>query len=103
MAAEALHYTQSGVSRMINDLEAEWGLTLLARGKSGVSLTSDGLKLFPQVQRICNEHDLLMTQVDDLHDCQSGLMRIGTFSSVATYWLPQMIKRFQQGLSADRL
>nr|WP_299094498.1 LysR family transcriptional regulator [uncultured Metabacillus sp.] len=24
-AAEALDYTQSGISRMINDLETEWG------------------------------------------------------------------------------
>lgn len=95
-AAEALNYTQSGISRMINDLETEWGIVLLERGKSGVTLTSDGLKLFPQIQRICNEHELLTVQVDDLHNCQSGLVRIGTFSSVATHWLPRMIKRFQQ-------
>ena len=95
-AAEALNYTQSGISRMISDLEADWGLVLLERSKSGVELTSDGLKLLPQIQRICNEHDLLTAQIDDLHDCQSGLIRIGTFSSVATHWLPNMIKRFRQ-------
>ena len=37
-----------------------------------------------------------MAQVDYLHDMQSGLIRIGTFSSVATHWLPNMIKRFQK-------
>lgn len=95
-AAEALSYTQSGMSRMIKDLETEWGIILLERGQSGVSLTSDGLKLFPQIQRICNEQEILMAQVDDLHDCQSGLIRIGTFSSVATHWMPGMIKHFQQ-------
>lgn len=26
-AAEALDYTQSGISRMINDLETEWGFS----------------------------------------------------------------------------
>lgn len=95
-AAEALNYTQSGISRMINDLETEWGIILLERGKSGVTLTSDGLKLFPQIKRICNEYQLLTLKVDDLHDCQSGIVRIGTFSSVATHWLPNMIKRFRQ-------
>jgi DNA-binding transcriptional LysR family regulator len=95
-AAQELKYTQSGISRMINDLEEEWGVTLLERGKSGVTLTSDGLKLLPQIRRICNEHEMLMSQVDELHNFRSGLIRIGTFSSVATHWLPNMIKRFQQ-------
>ena len=94
-AAEALNYTQSGISRMVGDLEEDWGITLLERGKAGVALTSDGMKLLPQIQRILSEHELLMAQVEDLHDCQTGLVRIGTFSSVATHWLPHMIKRFQ--------
>jgi len=95
-AAEVLNYTQSGISRMINDLETEWGVSLLGRGRAGVSLTSDGLKLLPQLKRICNEHKILMTQIEDLHDMQSGIIRIGTFSSVATHWLPNMIKIFQK-------
>ncbi|MFN8471312.1 MAG: LysR family transcriptional regulator [Anaerolineae bacterium] len=95
-AAGALHYTQSGISRMISDLETEWGVSLLERGRAGVRLTSDGLKLLPQVQRICNEHEILMMQVEDLHDMQSGLIRIGTFSSVATHWIPNMIQAFRK-------
>ncbi len=95
-AGAALHYTQSGISRMIGDLEAEWGVSLLERGRTGVKLTSDGLKLLPQLQRICNEHETLLLQVDDLHGMQSGLIRIGTFSSVATHWLPKMIAAFRQ-------
>jgi DNA-binding transcriptional LysR family regulator len=95
-AAEALNYTQSGISRMINDLETEWGVSLLERGRAGVSLTSDGLKLLPRLKRICNEHEILMMQIEDLHDMQSGLIRIGTFSSVATHWIPNMIKVFRK-------
>lgn len=95
-AAVALNYTQSGISRMIKDLETEWGVSLLERSRVGVSLTSDGLKLLPQLKRICYEHELLRTQIEDLHDMQAGLIRVGTFSSVATHWLPNMIKLFQK-------
>lgn len=95
-AAEVLNYTQSGISRMISDLEMEWDISLLERNKSGVTLTSDGLKIYPHIKRICNEQDLLLAQIDDLHNCQSGLIRIGTFSSVATHWLPNMIEHFQE-------
>lgn len=95
-AAEALDYTQSGISRMINDLETDWGVFLFERGRAGISLTSDGLKLLPQLKRICNEHEILMTQIEDLHDMQSGMIRIGTFSSVATHWLPNIIRIFKK-------
>ena len=42
-AAEQLNYSQSGISRMINDLETEWHVKLLERSRAGVRLTSDGL------------------------------------------------------------
>lgn len=95
-AAEVLSYSQSGVSRMINDLEAEWRITLLERSRAGVRLTSDGLKLLPYAQRVCEEYQNLQMQVDELHGLQSGLIRIGIFSSVATHWLPNIIKEFQK-------
>ncbi len=95
-AAEILNYTQSGISRMIADLEKEWGVTLLERSKNGVKPTSDGLKLLPYARNLCAEFDKLKMQVDELNGLQSGLIRIGTFSSVATHWLPNIIKEFQK-------
>lgn len=93
--AESMNYTQSGISRIIQDLEEEWQLTLMERSKSGIELTSDGMKLVPILKTICQQQDLLMSKIDELHNLDSGLIRIGTFSSVATHWLPPMIKRFR--------
>lgn len=95
-AAEILNYSQSGISRMINDLEKEWQIILLERGKTGVKLTSDGLRLLPCAKNVCKEYEKLQMQVDELNGLQSGLIRIGTFSSVATHWLPNIIKAFQK-------
>ncbi len=95
-AAEILNYTQSGISRMIADLEKEWGVILLERSKNGVKPTSDGVKLLPYAQNLCTDFDKLKMQVDELNGLQSGLIRIGTFSSVATHWLPNIIKEFQK-------
>lgn len=95
-AAEILNYTQSGISRMIADLEKEWNVTLLELSKNGVKPTSDGLKLLPYAQNLCADFDKLKMQVDELNGLQSGLIRIGTFSSVATHWLPNIIKEFQK-------
>ena len=94
-AAEILNYSQSGISRMINDLEKDWKVTLLERGKAGVKLTSDGLRLLPYAKNVCSEYEKLLIQVDEINGLRSGLIRIGTFSSVATHWLPNIIKAFQ--------
>lgn len=95
-AGEALSYTQSGISRMIHDLEKEWNVVLLERSRAGVSMTSDGTKLLPYVRDLCREYEKLQAQVDDLNGLQSGLIRIGTFSSVATHWLPGIIREFRK-------
>ena len=95
-AAKMLNYSQSGISRMIHDLEKEWKVVLLERGKSGVRLTSDGMKLLPHAKSVCTEYEKLQMEVDELSGLQSGLIRIGTFSSVATHWLPNIIREFQK-------
>lgn len=95
-AAAALNYTQPGISRMIGDLEREWGVVLLERGKGGVRLTSDGVRLLPCAQQLVAAYGSLQAQVDELRGLQSGLIRIGTFSSAATHWLPNIIRSFQR-------
>ncbi|MGN1014604.1 MAG: LysR family transcriptional regulator [Butyricicoccus sp.] len=95
-AAEALSYSQSGISHMIQDLEQEWKVSLLERRRGGVRLTSDGSMLLPTIQQICLEYEKLQMQVDELNGLQSGLIRIGTVFSIAAHWLPKIIRAFQQ-------
>ena len=94
-AASLLNYSQSGISRMISDLEKEWGLSLLKRNHKGVKLTSDGSILLPYARSLCEQYERLQIEADSLRGVQSGIIRIGTFSSVATHWLPAIIKAFQ--------
>lgn len=95
-AAEMLSYSQSGISRMVQDLEMEWGLSLLERSRGGVQLTSDGMKVLPHIKSLCSNYQALQQEVDALKGLDSGLIRIGTFSSVATHWLPSIIRAFQK-------
>ena len=95
-AGEALGYSQSGISRMIADLEREWGVKLLERDRGGVRLTSEGHELAPAVQAVCDEHGRLQARIDSMSGLESGLIRIGTVTSVATHWLPNIIKHFRE-------
>ena len=94
-AAEELHYSQSGVSRMVADLEADWQVSLLERRKGGVLPTPDGAKILPYVKSLCEEFEKLEVAVDELQGLHSGMIRIATFSSGASQWLPNIIKDFQ--------
>ncbi len=95
-AAESLNYTQSGISRMIADLEAEWGLSLLERSRAGVKITPDGAALFPHIKRMCAEHQSLTKAVDDIRGLRSGSLRIGSIPSFAAFRLAELISAFKR-------
>ena len=94
--SEMLGYSQSGISRMIRDLDRDWEVVFMDRGPQRVCLTSDGTKLIEHVKAVCTEYHKLQVKIDEVNGLQSGIIRIGTFSSVATHWLPQIIKEFQK-------
>ena len=94
-AAAALGYTQSGISHILNALENECHLNLLYRDRSGVNITSDGQELLPYFHKLCRSYRELTEKIDELHGLVSGIVRMGTFSSVSTHWLPSILKSFR--------
>ncbi|MEC1722818.1 LysR family transcriptional regulator [Schinkia azotoformans] len=94
-AAEALGFTQSGVSHLINSLEDDVGFLLLSRNRSGVKLTENGEMILKTVSEILKWHEHLEQQVAAIHGIELGTIHIGTFTSVSVNWLPGIIKDFQ--------
>ena len=76
-AAEALNFTQSGVSHAVQSLEDELGVTLLSRNRGGVVLTADGRALLPKIERLCAAHRALMQSAADLKGMDAGLVESG--------------------------
>ena len=78
-AAERLSYSQSGVSRMVADLEADWGFKVLDRSREGVVLSADGRQVMPAVEALCEEFTRLQRRVDEMRGLMRGKICIGTF------------------------
>lgn len=95
-AARELDYAQSSISKMVADLESEWGMTLLERSKSGVCLTSAGEQVLPFLRKVLNDHQELAGQIDRMNGIETGVVRIGTFASVAINWLPNIFAALQK-------
>jgi hypothetical protein len=96
LAAEQMGYTQSAVSRMILDLEKEWRVELLHRSRTGVALSSAGERILPLVRTIVADWEELNFTVNELHGLHTGLVRVGTFTSVANMWIPSLLVSFQK-------
>ncbi len=95
-AAQELDYAQSSISKMIADLEAEWGMTLLERSKRGVCLTSAGEQILPFLRKILSDHQALEGQIGRINGIETGIVHIGTFASVAIHWLPNVFAAMQR-------
>ena len=95
-AAEALNYTQSGISQMMAGLEEELGVQLFARIKKGVILTDNGKRLLPYIQEMVNQKDKLRQAAFDINNKVEGKLRIGSFTSVTAMWLPDVIQFFRE-------
>ena len=93
-AAQQLGYTQAGMTNMMNSLEEELGLSLLVRGKSGVHLSSDGQTIQPELRNFLSAAQELERRAKNIKNSASDGIRVGTYSSVARQWLPQVLSDF---------
>ena len=95
-AAEALGYTQSGLTHMMRSLEEEAGFPLLLRGNRGVSFTADGERLAPRFRELSKAAERLEQELALTRGLERGAVRIGSYSSISLHWLPQILEAFQE-------
>ncbi|MFM1651442.1 LysR family transcriptional regulator [Brevibacillus sp. B_LB10_24] len=93
-AGDKLGLSQSAVSHAIKGLEAELNLTLLHRGRSGISLTSEGEAMMAYVRQILHLTEKMKQEAGRLNGMEVGTLRIGTFPSVSASLLPSILEKF---------
>ncbi|MGG0586478.1 LysR family transcriptional regulator [Priestia megaterium] len=94
-AAEILNYTQPNISQMISSLEEECGFPLLIRQKNGVKPTKNGLAVLPAMREIQRGYERLLETVHEINGLETGKIRIGAYTSIATNWLPKIVEEFK--------
>ena len=95
-AAEALGYTQSSISQMIASLEKELSLKLLTRSRHGIKLTLEGTEIYPFVERTICCYRAMCEKAEEIRGLETGIIRVGTISSITCHWMPQLIKGFKE-------
>ena len=95
-AAEALRYTPSGVNQLVSALEKEVGFSLFSRNTKGVALTANGELLLPVVREFLRQEDRIFELSAEMNGLLIGSVSIAAYSSIATHWLPAVIREFQR-------
>lgn len=95
-AAELLGYTQPALSQMIASLERELNIKLLYRSSHRVCLTVEGERIFPALQKAVAQYLSMQEIIKEIQGLETGVIRIGTLSSVSCHWLPQLIGGYQK-------
>lgn len=95
-AADALGYTQSSISQMIASLESELAIKLLTRSRTGIKLTIEGAELYPFIERGIISYRAMQEKANEIRGLETGIIRVGTISSITCHWMPILIKGFQE-------
>lgn len=93
-AASEMGYTQSAVSKMLKELESDWGIRVLLRNHDGVELTAAGKALLEEARHVIRDAESLNSLVSSLHGVSSGTVRLGAPVSISANFLPKILKEF---------
>lgn len=95
-AAEQLFITQSALSSLIRNLEAELQLRLLDRTTRRLELTDAGAELLQSLEQLLGDLDRMTSDLQDVRAIRRGRIRIGATPLLASTFIPAAIQAFRE-------
>ncbi len=96
-AGDALHLSQSAVSRQIRALEESLGTTLFHRHARGLILTEQGELLFDATATMARKLDSAAARIRDSEEEVFGELKVTTTTGFGTLWLvPRLVKLYER-------
>ncbi|MGM0240938.1 LysR family transcriptional regulator [Enterococcus sp. AZ103] len=89
-----LNISASGISYTIKKIEAEIGFPLFIRHRSGMSLTTNGKELLPQIDSLLQAEEQFDDTLLKINKIANGNLIIGTYKSISINWLPKILNNF---------
>ncbi|MGB3691062.1 MAG: LysR family transcriptional regulator [Jannaschia helgolandensis] len=94
-AAAELNIAASAVSNAIDQVEAEFDLTLITRQPArGIQATSSGREVARKCERLLEEYRSMLSEGSELRHALSGKLQIGYYAPIAPAFLPQIFDTF---------
>lgn len=93
-ASKKLGLTQPSITKSIKILEESVGKALFIRMPRGMKLTEEGEILFDYCHKLFSNLAEIEQQLETPHNPFTGVIRIGTYESIAQYFWPEFLKTF---------
>ncbi|WP_017437650.1 LysR family transcriptional regulator [Saccharococcus caldoxylosilyticus] len=93
-ASERLYISQPSLTYRIKQLEKEFGVKILSRGKKGVEFTIHGEYLVQYANNMLSILKKVKEQLSNMDDKVKGTLRLGVSRIYARYELPNILSRF---------
>ncbi len=93
-AADALSISQPSISKGVRDFELQLGCRLLDRTSKGVTPTREGVALMRHADILFSAERSAEDELRALRSLDSGSLRIGASTTIATYLLPDFLGAF---------
>lgn len=94
-AAECLHIGQPAVSGQLKLLQQQVGEPLYERKGHQIELTPAGAGLLSYAQKMSDDLNQAIDYVRCLKKVNAGLLRLGSTTTIASYYLPHFLVEFQ--------
>lgn len=94
-AADRLALSQSAVSMLVSNLEAEVGQRLFDRHNRMVTLTAEGQEFLPQAQRIVEELEAAVAGMHEKASLRRGSVTVAASIVLAATYLPPVVAAFR--------
>ena len=95
-AAECLYMAQSSVSQQIAALEREYGVPLFNRVGKRCIVTPEGRVLYEAAKEIIALISSIPQRIKDTRSLANGQLRLGASSTVSTYLLPPILRKYRE-------
>ncbi|MBV8919336.1 LysR substrate-binding domain-containing protein [Bradyrhizobium sp.] len=93
-AADILLLSQPSISKGVRDFELQLGCRLLDRTPRGVTPTREGLALLQHADTLFAAERAAEDELRALRSLDSGSLRIGASTTIATYFIPDYLGTF---------
>lgn len=93
-AAEKLYISQPALTYRLQQLEKEFGVKIVNRGRRGIQFTPQGEHLVKYATDMRLQLRQTKEFLRNMDNTVTGILRLGVASNIATYILPSILKQF---------
>lgn len=95
-AAKLNKITQSAVSQQLRVMEKNFGVLILDRSQKHFRLTREGERIYQSSLRMVQEHETLMSELQEMKNEIAGNIHVSTIYSLGLHQLPWYVSSFMK-------